>query len=102
MLQCMAAGNSGAGSNKLSSQAVVKNALTVGASDDVLQANRRVTFSSTGPVFDGRIKPDVMAPGNDEAGRAGGVQSFLILPNSNGSSSASTPMPSSRSHGAGM
>lgn len=89
MLQCMAAGNDGAGANKLSSQAVVKNALTVGASDDVLQAENRVSFSSTGPRFDGALKPDVMAPGNDEAPRAGGVQSLLILPDSNGSGSGS-------------
>lgn len=89
MLQCMAAGNSGAGSNKLTSQAVAKNGLAVGASDDVLKPEDRVTFSSTGPRFDGALKPDVMAPGNDTFGRDGGVQSALILPNTNGSSSAS-------------
>jgi PKD repeat protein len=89
MLQCMAAGNSGAGSNKLTSQAVVKNAMGVGASDDVLQPENRASFSSTGPRFDGARKPDIMAPGTDEAPRAGGVQSLLILPNTNGTSSAS-------------
>ncbi len=89
MLQCMAAGNDGAVANALSSQAVTKNAMTVGASDDVLKPEDRVTFSSIGPRFDGALKPDVMAPGHDTAARDGGVQSFLILPNSNGSSSAS-------------
>ncbi|MCB9896754.1 MAG: S8 family serine peptidase [Planctomycetes bacterium] len=89
MLQCMAAGNDGAGSNKLTSQAVVKNALAVGASDDVLQPENRASFSSTGPRFDGARKPDVMAPGTDDAPRAGGVQSLLILPNTNGTSGAS-------------
>lgn len=89
MLQCMAAGNAGAGSNKLTSQAVVKNGLAVGASDDVLKPEDRASFSSTGPVFDGRRKPDVMAPGTDTAPRTGGVQSLLILPDTNGTSAAS-------------
>ena len=89
MLQCMAAGNSGAGANKLTSQAVVKNGLAVGASDDVYQPENRASFSSTGPRFDGARKPDVMAPGTDDFPRAGGVHSLLILPNTNGSSSAS-------------
>lgn len=89
MLQCMAAGNDGAGANKLSSQAVVKNALTVGASDDVYKPNDRVTFSSTGPRFDGARKPDIMAPGHDSFPRTGSVASALILPNTNGTSSAS-------------
>ncbi len=84
MLQCMAAGNDGAVANALTSQAVVKNVLAVGASDDVLQPENRVTFSSIGPSFDGRIKPDVMAPGSDDAPRDGGVSSALILPDSNG------------------
>jgi len=89
MLQCMAAGNDGATSNALTSQAVTKNGLAVGASDDVLKPEDRVSFSSIGPRFDGAIKPDVMAPGSDTFGRAGGVASSLILPNSNGTSSAS-------------
>ncbi len=89
MLQCMAAGNSGAVSNALTSQSVIKNNVAVGASDDVLKAEDRVTFSSIGPAFDGRTKPDIMAPGSDTFGRTGGVQSLLILPESNGTSSAS-------------
>ena len=88
MLQFMAAGNSGATSNALTSQAVAKNGVAVGASDDVLKPEDRVTFSSIGPAFDGRIKPDVMAPGSDTAPRASGVQSLLILPDANGSSAA--------------
>ncbi|MEM7165312.1 MAG: immunoglobulin domain-containing protein, partial [Planctomycetota bacterium] len=89
MLQCIAAGNDGAIVDALSSQAVVKNAMTVGASDDVLQPEDRVTFSSIGPTFDSRIKPDVMAPGDDTGARDGGVNSLLILPESNGTGSGS-------------
>ena len=89
MLQCIAAGNSGAVANALSSQAVVKNALTVGASDDVLKPEDRASFSSIGPRFDGARKPDIMTPGTDTFPRAGGTQSLLILPDTNGSSSAS-------------
>lgn len=89
LLQCMAAGNAGAVSNALTSQACIKNSLAVGASDDVLRPEDRVTFSSIGPAFDGRLKPDVMAPGSDTAPRSGGVQSLLILPESNGSGGGS-------------
>ncbi len=89
MLQCMAAGNDGAIANALTSQAIIKNNVAVGASDDVLRPEDRVTFSSIGLAFDGRTKPDIMAPGSDTAPRDGGVQSLLILPQSNGTGSAS-------------
>ena len=93
MLQCMAAGNCGEGAqppfcgnmqNQLTSQASVKNALTVGASDDVLLPENRAPFSSTGPRFDGAIKPDIMAPGTDLGLRAFNMPSFLLLPNNDG------------------
>ena len=75
LLQVIAAGNCGVGTfppfcgkpatKQLTSQAVVKNALTVGASQDVLAPNDRASFSSAGPTFDGRWKPDILAPGTD-------------------------------------
>jgi PKD repeat protein len=80
MLQCMAAGNDGPGGDTLSSQAVVKNALTVGASDDVLLPEDRADFSSTGPRFDGALKPDLMAPGTDGFPRYLTLAYGLVLP----------------------
>ncbi|HIA26889.1 MAG TPA: hypothetical protein EYN79_02005, partial [Planctomycetes bacterium] len=89
MLQCMAAGNDGAVANAMTSQSVAKNILAVGASDDVLKAEDRVTFSSIGPRFDGALKPEIMAPGSDTFARTSGVASALILPDTNGAGGAS-------------
>lgn len=57
-----AAGNSGAGETNpnISVPADAYNTLTVGAVDD---ARQYAYFSSLGPTYDGRIKPDVMAQG---------------------------------------
>eukprot|EP01035_Chromulina_nebulosa_P017100 gene17100-22613_t len=70
-----AVGNSGAGGlMTVNSPGNAKNCITVGASqvrvvlDDemFILKNERVvaSFSSLGPTFDGRIKPDVVAPGD--------------------------------------
>ena len=58
---CMnAAGNEGDGNCTLGIPADAEHILTVGAVD----ANgNRASFSSVGPTYDGRIKPDVMAMG---------------------------------------
>lgn len=42
---------------------VAKNALSLGSYNSA--TNLRSDFSSMGPTFDGRIKPDVVAPGHD-------------------------------------
>ncbi|MEC9475395.1 MAG: S8 family serine peptidase [Planctomycetota bacterium] len=89
MLQCFPGGNAGAVANAMTSQSVMKNGLTVGGSDDVLLPEDRLAFSSTGPRFDGALKPEVMAPGSDTFPRDGGVASALILPNSNGAGAGS-------------
>lgn len=66
-LQIVAAGNSGTGNKEktIGSPAVAKNVLTVGASQN--PTNKGIEyladFSSRGPTSDGRIKPDVVAPG---------------------------------------
>lgn len=83
-----AAGNDGSGANTVSSPGTAKNVICVGASENVRQtgtdgcavansgadsANDIINFSSRGPVNsaggDGRIKPDIVAPGTHiEAG----------------------------------
>ncbi|MFF4358543.1 S8 family serine peptidase [Streptomyces sp. NPDC001604] len=60
ILFAIAAGNSGPES--VGSPGSAEDALTVGAVDD---HDKLADFSSTGPTFDGAIKPDVTAPGVD-------------------------------------
>lgn len=73
MLSVFAAGNSGPSKSTLSAEAVAKNVLSVGASRSsrsnystitfAANTNEVASFSSRGPCGDGRIKPDVVAPG---------------------------------------
>ena len=69
----VAAGNSGHGDapNTVGSPATGKNVLTVGAHHNTASSRSRMDlgpsyiadFSSRGPTSDGRMKPDIMAPG---------------------------------------
>ena len=64
-----AAGNDGDlyGAYSISSPGLAKNCLTVGAAENafpVLNFTAVASFSSRGPTLDGRIKPDVIAPGD--------------------------------------
>jgi predicted flap endonuclease-1-like 5' DNA nuclease len=59
---CIAAGNSGPGSNTIGSPGCAKKVITIGASND---ADGIAWFSSRGPTLDGRVKPDVLLPGVD-------------------------------------
>jgi hypothetical protein len=82
MITIFAAGNSGPGSNTVSTPSTAKNVLTVGASENVRvtgldgclidnsgadNLSDIIGFSSRGPVNsaggDGRVKPDIVAPG---------------------------------------
>ncbi|MEM4160370.1 MAG: S8 family serine peptidase [Thermoplasmata archaeon] len=64
-------GNEGPGASTVGSPATAKDLLAVGASmnlrpemgSDGMDANAMVDFSSRGPCTDGRIKPDISAPG---------------------------------------
>jgi hypothetical protein len=77
MLHVFAAGNAGSGANTIDSPGTAKNVLTVGATENVRDngvvdgcgisaannADDMASFSSRGPTDDGRIKPDIVAPG---------------------------------------
>ncbi|WP_157109723.1 S8 family serine peptidase [Thermanaeromonas toyohensis] len=70
-LPIFGAGNSGPVQGSLTSEANSKNALVVGASQsvrpalspDAQDALKQAPFSSRGPTGDGRIKPELLAPG---------------------------------------
>ncbi len=84
MLHVFAAGNDGSGAMTVGSPGTAKNVLTVGATEGVRDngvsdgcsisaagnADNMATFSSRGPTTDGRIKPDISAPGTHIQGPA--------------------------------
>ncbi|MCG8400958.1 MAG: S8 family serine peptidase [Firmicutes bacterium] len=87
-LAVFAAGNSGSRAGSLTSEANSKNALTVGASicprpvfDNVTGDTTTVAgFSSRGPAEDGRIKPELVAPGTNIISAASRVVQKENLP----------------------
>jgi len=80
------AGNRGPGSGTIGRPGTAKNVITVGAAENVHpfggydgsgipdaganNANDIISFSSRGPCVDGRLKPDLMAPGTHVTGGA--------------------------------
>lgn len=62
-LLVFAAGNSGPSNNTVGSPSTAKSVLSVGATQRAAAAGSMAGFSSCGPVADGRIKPDLTAPG---------------------------------------
>ena len=77
-----AAGNEGPGMSTLGESASARLPIVVGASDD----NDRIAgFSSRGPTLDGRIKPDVVAPGVGIVAPRAGTDEYVAL---NGTSMA--------------
>ena len=65
----IAAGNNGPDKSTISSPAISKKVITIGASDDHKSAkvwgNTLINFSGRGPTLECVIKPDVIAPGVD-------------------------------------
>lgn len=84
MIMLFAAGNSGPGANTTGAPGTAKNVITVGASENVHpfggadqcgtadsgadNFNDIIGFSSRGPTDDGRIKPEIVAPGTHVSG----------------------------------
>jgi serine protease AprX len=64
LLVAVAAGNEGPGTCTVGAPGSARGAITVGAMADTTERGFSVaSFSSRGPTADGRIKPDVVAPG---------------------------------------
>ncbi len=75
----VAAGNSGPDRYTIGSPAAAANAVTVGAMADTGEKGFSLaSFSSRGPTADGRIKPDIAAPGvNIMAAKAGTTNQYV-------------------------
>ncbi|CAJ37945.1 S8 family serine peptidase [Methanocella arvoryzae] len=74
-----AAGNSGPSAKTVGCPADTPAALTVGATD---KSDNIASFSSRGPTKDGRVKPDVTAPGKDIVStRAAGTNNQKAIDN---------------------
>lgn len=64
LIVCTSSGNSGPDVNTIGSPAASRKAITVGAMADMGEKGIYLAdFSSRGPTLDGRIKPDITAPG---------------------------------------
>lgn len=99
-LAIFAAGNSGStGAYTVNSPALSKNALAVACSNTGHTGNSKIdhiaSFSSHGPALDGRIKPDITAPGNylsSVLARAEGSSGTSCLLASKSGTSMATPV----------
>jgi len=79
LVVCVAAGNSGPKKYTVGSPGAAEKVITVGAFADVGHSGFYIaSFSSRGPTADGRIKPDVCAPGYKiMAARAGTTNQYV-------------------------
>lgn len=84
MVVLVAAGNEGDGANTVGAPATAKNAIAVGSianSTAGEPAYAISSFSSRGPVADGRLKPDLVAPGEFllSTRTQGGVHGYMFM-----------------------
>ncbi|MEM2233719.1 MAG: S8 family serine peptidase [Nitrososphaerota archaeon] len=78
VIVCVAAGNSGPDPGTINSPGIAESAVTVGAYDPV--TGQPSAFSSRGPTPDGRVKPDVIAPGENVFGPTVGLLDYAVAP----------------------
>ena len=79
LVVAVAAGNEGPGTCTIGSPGAASGALTVGAMADLARGGfAQASFSSRGPTADGRIKPDVSAPGVEIASAQTGTTSGYV------------------------
>ncbi len=90
-LVLFSAGNSGSGGNTIGAPGTAKNALTVGAlgHGNSLSA---AGFSSRGPTDDGRLKPDIQAPGSSIISARGDTNNSATVETAQTSSKSGTSM----------
>ena len=79
-----AAGNEGSnGNSTITAEASSKNIIAVGASETTLDSDNIANiawFSSQGPTYDGRIKPDIIAPGDAVmSAKSNGTETCLTI-----------------------
>jgi len=76
---CFSAGNSGPSAGTVGTPAAGKNMMAVGATDNS-GGGSMAGFSSRGPCLDGRIKPDIVAPGQALTScRANSASSYVSM-----------------------
>ena len=101
-LSIVAAGNDGVeGYGSVGDPGVAKNALTVGAIESHFNSFRPANqdfvayFSSLGPTFDWRVKPDIVAPGCFvDAAKASGTTAQTCVTSSKAGTSSATAVTS--------
>lgn len=67
------------GQNTIRPEAVAKSALGIGATNNGAGMESLASFSSRGPAQDGRIKPNVVAPGNCLVSAGTGTSNYVCL-----------------------